>query len=318
MIGVALVSAVAVGLVIGIAVLAFLSPGQPEPLRDSEGRSVPGSLSERVTIEIGGVPQSMIIQSRDPASPVILFLHGGPGMPLFFMNRTHPTGLEDDFTMVWWEQRGAGMSYSRDISDASMTIAQLIADTIAVADYLRDRFKQDRIVLFGHSWGSFLGIQVAEAASDRFLAYVGMAQVTYQLRSEVLAHAQMLTDYETRGDALMVARLKTAPVTLEDGLSPAYMRLRDRAMHRLGAGTTRDMASVITGVFIPVWLTRAYTLRDKLNVWLGMRRSRFFLRDEFLRTDLPKRMERLEIPVYFFIGRHDLTANPGLSRAFFD
>lgn len=57
------------------------------------------------------------------------------------------------------------------------------------------------------------------------------------------------------------------------------------AVHQLAAGMTREMPSVITGVFIPVWLTRAYTLRDKVNVWLGIRRSRYFLSDEFLRTD---------------------------------
>lgn len=302
----------------GFVVLAVLSPGHPRPLTDSEGNGIPGSLSERTTVDIGGVPQTMIIQSQDPSNPVILFLHGGPGMPQFFMQRAYPTGLERDFTMVWWEQRGAGMSYSRDIPDDTMTVSQLIADTIEVADYLRERFGQDRIVLLGHSWGSFLGIQVAQAAPDRFLAYVGMGQVSHQLRSEVLAHDYMMSAYEDLGNTRMVARLAAAPVTMQDGLSPEYMRLRDSAMHRLGVGTTRQMRSVISGVFRPVWLTRAYTLQDKVNVWLGMRRSRSFLWDEFLQTDLSQRITRLDIPVYFFIGTDDLTANRDLSRTFFD
>lgn len=66
----------------------------------------------------------------------------------------------------------------------------MIADTIEVADYLRDRFGQDRILLLGHSWGSYLGIQVAAEAPDRFLAYVGMAQITHQLRSEIMARTR--------------------------------------------------------------------------------------------------------------------------------
>ena len=161
-------------LIVGTSVLFAISPGRPDPLRDAGGGIIPGSISERVTVEIGGIPQSMIIQSVDPANPVLLFLHGGPGMTEFFMELDYPTGLERHFTMVWWEQRGAGMSFSSDIPPETMTMDQMISDTIEVADYLRDRFEQERILLLGHSWGSYLGIQVAAAAPDRFLAYAGL------------------------------------------------------------------------------------------------------------------------------------------------
>jgi len=304
---------------IGAAVaLVAVSPGRPRPVLDAAGQRIPGSISERVFIELGGVRQGMIIQSADPSNPVLLFLHGGPGMPQFFLNGTHPTGLEQDFTVVWWDQRGAGLSFSPAIPPDSMTLGQLIADTIAIADYLRARFGQERIILLGHSWGSFLGIQVAARAPDRFLAYVGMGQVAHQLRSETLAHPALLAAYRERGDAAMVGRLEAAPVSIEHGLSDAWMCLRGTAMHRLGVGTTRDMRSVITGVFLPVWRERAYTVREKVAVWRGLAWSRRFLWDEFLNTNLIEQATRLEIPVHFLIGRHDLTANPDLSRELFD
>ena len=164
-----------------VVFLLVLSPGRPRPVVDASGRIIPGSLSERIVVEINGQQLGMIIQSADPANPVLLVLHGGPGLPTFFLNGTHPTGLEHDFTVVWWEQRGAGLSFQPDIPPESMTLEQMIADTIAVADYLRTRFGQDRIMLLGHSWGSFLGLQVAVRAPDRFLAYIGMAQVVHQL-----------------------------------------------------------------------------------------------------------------------------------------
>ncbi|MCU0903389.1 MAG: alpha/beta hydrolase [Tabrizicola sp.] len=208
-------------LVVGVGYLVAISPGRPDPLRDGDGNVIPGSLSERVTVEIGGIPQSMIIQSVDPANPVLLFLHGGPGMAEFFMEQDYPTGLERHFTMVWWELRGAGMSFSSDIPPETMTMDQMVADTIEVADHLRDRFGQDRILLLGHSWGSYLGIQVAARAPDRFLAYVGMAQITHQLRSEVMAHDYLLGVYRARGDTAMVRKLEAAPVSMEEGLSPA-------------------------------------------------------------------------------------------------
>lgn len=307
-----------VALIGGVIWLVAISPGRPAPLRDEAGQIIPGSLSDRVTVDIGGIPQTMIIQSVDPANPVLLFLHGGPGMTEFFMELEYPTGLEQHFTMVWWEQRGAGMSFSAGIPPETMTMERMIADTVEVADYLRARFGQDRIVLLGHSWGSYLGIQVAAAAPDRFLAYVGMAQIAHQLRSEVMAHDALLDTYRARGDTAMVRRLEAAPVSMEAGTSPEWMQLRDAAMHRAGAGHTHDMTSVITGIFLPMWRVRAYTLMDKINVWRGKIWSRPFFWDRLLRNNLSARLTEFELTVYIFVGRHDLTASPQLSRAYFD
>jgi pimeloyl-ACP methyl ester carboxylesterase len=235
----------------------------------------------------------------------------------FFLNGTHPTDLEQDYTVVWWEQRGAGMSFSSNIPSETMTINQMIEDTVAVADYLRKRFGQDRIILLGHSWGSFLGIQVAARAPDRFIACIGMGQVVHQLRSEVEAHAHLLEAWRLRGDLAMVRKLEAASVSMTDGLSNAWMRLRDEAMHGLGVGTTRDMSSVITGVFLPIWRSGAYTVAEKIAVWRGKAWSRSFLWDEILHTDLATRVTRLEIPLYFFIGAYDYTTSHALARAYF-
>ena len=300
------------------ALLSRWSPGDPAPLVDVAGQPRPGSISERVYVMINGTRQGLIIQSTDAAHPVLLFLHSGPGMPEFFLNTTHPSGLEQDFTVVWWEQRGAGLSFSPDIPPESMTVTQFIADTLGVTQYLRRRFGKDRIILLGHSWGSFLGIQVAAAAPDLFHAYVGMGQVSFQLRSEVAAHPAMLAQYRMRGDTAMVRKLEAAPVSMADGLSPAYLRLRDQAMHGLGCGATRDIASVVTGVFLPVWQCPAYTISEKVDIWRGLSFSRGFLWDTFLRTDLTRQIKALDLPVYFLSGAHDLTANYGLSREFFD
>ncbi len=316
----ALILAIALGglLAGALAYLLAISPGQPRLLVDAAGQTIPGSLSERVTVQIGGVPQTMIIQSADPANPVLLFLHGGPGMPEFFMEEMHPTGLARHFTMVWWEQRGAGMSFSTKIAPETMTLVQMIADTIEVSDYLRARFNQDRILLFGHSWGSYLGIQVAATAPDRFRAYVGMAQITHQLRSEVMAHDHLVGAYSDLGDEAMVRELKAAPVSMAGGLSTAWMRLRDRAMHGVGVGNTHASRSVITGIFLPVWRVRAYTITEKMNIWRGKLWSRPFFWEDLLRDDLSSRLTKFDLPIYFFVGQHDYTANKDLSRAYFD
>lgn len=305
--------------VAGLAIALFVwSPGRPAALVDHAGRPIAGSISEKVFVEINGVEQGMFIQSADPSHPVLLFLHGGPGMPEFFLNTTHPTGLEQDFTVVWWEQRGAGISYSADIPRESMTLGQLMSDAIAVTNHLRQRFEVDKIYLLGHSWGSFLGIQVASQAPELFHAYIGMAQVSHQLRSEVAAHRHMLEQYRAQGDTRMVRKLEAAPVSMADGLSVAYEHLRDDAMHRLGVGTTRKMDSVITGVFFPVWRCRAYSFGEKIRIWRGKPYSRRLFWDEFMNTNLTATVDELDVPVYFFTGLHDYTANYDHAKAYFE
>jgi len=135
-------------------------------------------------VPINGVRQGLVIRSSNAANPVLLWVHGGPGMPDYPLTQQHPTGLEDLFTIVWWDQRGAALSFNTDIPPETMTIEQFIADTLAVTDYLRDLFHQDRIYILGHSWGSFIALQAAARWPERYRAYLGMAQMVHQLESE--------------------------------------------------------------------------------------------------------------------------------------
>jgi pimeloyl-ACP methyl ester carboxylesterase len=276
-------------------------------------------------VTVNGVRQGVFLRGHERAGggadwggkPVLLFVHGGPGMPEYFLDRTtHPTGLDQDFVVCWWEQRGAGLSYSRAVPRASMTVDQLVDDTVAVAGLLRRRFSQDKVYLLAHSWGSFIGIQAAARAPELFHAYVGMGQVAHQQRSEVLAYEYELQEYRRRGDARMVRALEAAPVTPAAPPPRAYMRMRDKAMHTIGVGTTRKMKSVVTGVFLPVWRTPDYTVRERIAIGRGKAWSRGILWDEFLATDLTEKVPELEVPAYICQGRHDYTSSYELARAY--
>ena len=134
-------------------------PGKPGPFLDESGHPLAGSLSEKVFINLNGIEQGMFIKSRDVTNPVLLYLHGG--MPDYFLSEKYPTGLEDYFTVVWWEQRGSGLSYSPDIPRETLTLEQMISDTLAMTNYLQHRFGKEKIYLMGHSGGTFIGIQAA-------------------------------------------------------------------------------------------------------------------------------------------------------------
>ena len=91
-------------------------------------------------------------------------------------------------------------------------------------------------------------------------------------------------------------------------------------MHELGIGTMRNMRSVFTGVFIPVWTCKAYTLKEKINIWVSkfkfVKKARFI--DELFVMDIPTMVPKLDIPIYFLSGKYDLTVNVDLSNAYFE
>ena len=104
-----------------------------------------------------------------------------------------------------------------------------------------------------------------------------------------------------------------------NGTSDAYLALRDPAMHSLGIGTTHDMNSVITGIFLPSLACRDYTLTEKVNMWRGKSQSGVSsLWNEMLTTDLAKQVPSLDIPVYFFHGIYDYTVSYTLAKDYFE
>lgn len=304
-------------IIILAGVLLVLRPGKARPILDDRGQQAAGSLSEKIFVNINGVEQGMFIESRDTKHPVLLFVHGGPGVPEHFLSERYPTGLENDFTVVWWEQRGAGMSNSARTAAGTITIEQHIADTIDVTNYLRRRFEKDKIYLMAHSWGSFIGIQAAAQAPELYHAYIGIGQMTYQLKSEALAHEYMLQQYRALGNTNMARKLEAARPTLTGPLPAAYDMVRDGAMHTLGIGTTRDMKSIETGVFLRSWLSPDYTIGEKINYWRGKFSSKP-IRNQAFATDLTQVVNRLDLPVYFFHGIYDYTCSYTLAKEYFE
>lgn len=301
-----------------VGTLRLCSPGKPISFVNKNGNPLTASISEKIWVPINGVEQGMFIKGKDKTKPVLLFLHGGPGMPEYAISREYQLVLEEHFVVCWWEQRGTGLSYSSAITPESLTFGQLIADVIEVSKYLRKRFVQDKIYLMAHSGGTFIGIQAAAKAPELFHAYLAMAQITNQLESEKRAYHYMIEQFTRLGNQKMLRKFRKYPVDQLN--SPAYYEMRDAPMHQLGIGTTRKMKSVISGVFWPVMLNKEYTFAEKINIWRGksFTTKNAGLWNELVQTDLTQKVEKLEIPVYFFHGKHDYTTNYDLAKAYFE
>lgn len=303
-----------IGLLGIVTTLLVFSTGKMIPFTDAEGRVLRHSLSEKSWVVINDVEMGMIIKSKDLTRPVLLFIHGGPGMPEYWLNESHPAHLEELFTVVWLDQRGAGLSYNSKIPAETMTTAQMVADTIAITNYLRQRFRQNKIYLMAHSFGTYIGIQAAAQAPQLYHAYIGVAQVSNYDRSEELAHQFMLDYYHNANDSKTVKLLEVTPYNSE-----AYERIRDRLMHQAGIGTIHNMYSVVTGIFLGVMKNREYMLKEKYHIWVGKDFSKTtLLNEEFRQCDLSETLTRVNLPLYFFSGAYDYTVNRYLSEIYLE
>jgi len=158
--------------------LFYMGRARTPQFRDSLRRVRPNSIASLEQVSLGDLKQFILIRGRNRTHPLLLFLHGGPGMPAMYLAHRFQKRLEDHFVVVHWDRRGAGKSYNKDIPLETMNVEQMIADTCELIRYLKRCFDQEKIYLVGHSWGTYLGMLVVHRHPELFYAYVGIGQLT--------------------------------------------------------------------------------------------------------------------------------------------
>jgi len=320
-IGIILLSIIGI-LSIGLVVIALNSSGKLEMLKDSEGKEIVGSLSEKTFIEIGGIRQGFFIRAENPENPVILFLHGGPGSPELPMLIPYEISerLEKYFTVCYWDQRGAGMSFSKSIDPATMTVTQMVEDTRQMTEYLQHRFNQEKIYLIGHSWGSYLGVKTIEKYPENYIAYIGIGQVSDQVESEKLAYDYMLQHAVEINDKSAVKKLQMFDKNAPDfSKNMNYMTTtRGPLMNKYGIGFTHENTPSMIDMAKIVLLFEGYTLSEKINYLKGMNFSTNAIWDSVIVDNLFESSTIFKVPIYITQGKYDYQVSHALAREWFE
>lgn len=159
-------------------------------------------IDEKTWISVGGIEQWVTIRGRDLANPLLILLHGGPGSATSLMAQKISGGWEEDFTVVHWDQRGAGRTFGRNGKAGSgrLTVGRMVVDGIELTEALRRRFPGRPVVLLGWSWGSLLGMEMIRARPELFAAYVGAGQVVDMARGEQLSYFGAIDRMRAKGD----------------------------------------------------------------------------------------------------------------------
>ena len=252
--------------------------------------------------DINGVDQHLLIRGNDRSNPVILFLHGGPGMPSMFLAHAFQRPLEENFVVVHWDQRGAGKSFSTRTNPELISTSQLISDAEAVIEYLRGKLGADRkVFLVGHSHGSYLGAIFANRRPDLVEAYIGLGQVADVSREIGIQ------------DEFLRRQLSDLGLPADTEISGAN---REDLLFKTGSeiyGETSFIPLILEGLKAP-----EYSLSDVMKVSKGSSFSSENFKRDMIDGPLMAAVTSFEIPVVIAMGDHDMVTPVSLAREYFD
>jgi pimeloyl-ACP methyl ester carboxylesterase len=286
------------------------------PILDVNSKPIPESIAVLEKVNLNGSEQWISIRSRDAHNPVLLFLAGGPGGSQLVTERRALAKLEDHFVVVNWEQPGAGKSFDA-VDRSKLTPDRYVTDAHKLVLNLRQRFRKEKVYVLGESWGSALGIMMVQRYPELFHAFIGTGQMVAFLENDLICYDFALRLAAERGDTKQVEKLKQQgpppycdrDVALKSATSLMetfnYMN-KNPAIANAGFNTLQDLAGP------------EYGLYDKINFVRGLLDTFGVVYPQLWDVDFRKQAKRLEVPIYFLIGRHDVNAPPKLTEEYFN
>lgn len=289
-------------------------------------------IQEEKFVAIGGIEQWVTINGTSCSNPVILFLHGGPGNPMSPYADALYGAWARDFTLVQWDQRGAGRTYGRNAGLArqpprglavpevqvgqQLTMEGMAQDGIELASYLARHLNTRKVILFGGSWGSALGVHMAKARPDLFHAYVGTGQMVSYRENEAGSYRKLVELAGAAGDTKTLAAMEA--LGPPPWVNPRNFGILRRAT-RVYEAKTSTPAPRSWWMPAPQYATQTMQADHEAGEefsflqFVGLKGNGIFSG-----IDLPKLGLRFDIPVYLLQGAEDLVTTPDVAKRYFD
>jgi pimeloyl-ACP methyl ester carboxylesterase len=285
-----------------------------QPILDEKGQGITGSVATLEQINLGGVSQWILIRGNSVEKPLLLKLHGGPGqaeMATVRFNRL----LEKDFIVVEWDQRGAGKSAQAIDPQGAMNIAQLVEDTHDLTELLLKRFHQKSLILVGSSWGSVIGIETVKKYPDLYRAFVSTGQIANFTEGMNVGYRFLMVEAKKRNDIKALNELTNIG-------PPPYLGAEGNAKRETYGKWLEAFGGLwhSSEKFDRVgWMTSSveYAWPEKLRYTSAAKKSFNLLLPQLAAVDLDRTVPKVEVPVYFAVGRYDHMAPSEVSQAYF-
>lgn len=290
-----------------------------EVVRELRRIVTPNGIERNDTIRIGGIEQFVSIRGFDRRNPILLVIHGGPGFPTAPLAWWGTRGLEEYFTVVHWDQRGAGKTHlinDPELVAPTMKPEQFVDDTEELVAWLRSEMGKDKVFVLGTSWGSYIGLEFARRRPEWLHAYIGMGQAVNSPESERRGYASALAAAKDAGNARAIAELESiAPYASPGEAIPLEDIKLERKWSDFFGGVMAYRTGQVDG--IAARLSPDYSDEEAARVFDGNGFSQNFLLSDVLGLDL-SHVTKLDCPLIVLAGRHDRSVNSEVAREWFE
>jgi pimeloyl-ACP methyl ester carboxylesterase len=306
-------------LLIALAILIAI-PASTPPILDTAGNSVPGSIAELTSVEIDGGEQALMIRGYSTDKPVLLYLSGGPGQSSLPWPRVLFEELSRDFIVVGWDQRGTGKSYAALDPGDTLTLESSIGDTVAVTEYLRERFDEEKIYLLGESWGTTLAVLAAQQRPELYHAIIGSGQMVSQRETDRRLYYDVIDLAERTGNEALKEQITAfGEPPYEDVYGYGFVMGYYEALYEPYTPPAAYLEEGRAANLGP-WnvLGSEYNFVEKVNVFRGFLDTAAILYPQLQGIDFRQDATQLETPLYILDGAAELAARRDLALEWFE
>lgn len=264
----------------------------------------PHGVQETFEVTLGGARQVVNVRGADRGNPILIYIHGGPGAVEMPFAWAFQRPWEDYFTVVQWDQRGAGRSFPLNDPKTlapTMTVDRFRDDTIELIDLLRHKYGKQKVFLLGHSWGSVVGMAVAEKRPDLLYAYIGMGQFIDPVAGERAGFDWTLQRARDDGNTQAVKELRALEPYPGKFESDRIDGERKWAVHYGALFAGRQDGDFYYG--LPD-LSPEYSPKD-IKAWGDGSSFTIKLVAPLMARASFRSLDRIDCPVLLFEGRHD-------------
>lgn len=273
-------------------------------------------------VKLNGREQTIIIQTRDTSNSILLILHGYTTPTSIFSEFFTTEGtsrLLDNFNIIHWDQRGTGLSFSKDIKPKEMTQEQIMEDANELVEHLKERFNKEKIYLYAQSWGTIIGMRLIHKYPQNFHSYIGEAQASNYKKSVIEMQEYAMRKATNEDNKKAIHELKRLP-ELSDSLKTKeiknYIKVSKKwATHYV---MMEYDGTDIKPIFIKALKNSAHydNFHKKVKLLQSIKFTKENTIKELMHTDLKLSIDTVEIPIYFFVGYYDYLYTE--AQAFFE
>jgi pimeloyl-ACP methyl ester carboxylesterase len=280
--------------------------------------SANATLDEKKFIMVGGIQQWITIRGASCDNPVILFLHGGPGNSLSPYADAIYGAWQREFTLVQWDQRGAGKTFAANpaTAESALTVERMTQDGIALAEYLTRYLGKRKVILMGGSWGSILGIHMIKSRPDLFYAYVGTGQIVSYRENQNASYTKLIALARAAGDQKTVSAIAAlGPPPWTNPRNSGILRRATRIYEARTSAAAPGAWWVPAPEYTAPQMQEYFEQADDYSYlqFVGLKGDGMFSG-----VDLSQLGMKFEIPVYIIEGSEDLVAVPDVAKRYFD